>query len=62
MKIYLNWKSTHGTETLTELDTNEFPTHREFKAEKVRLQREYCTSGCYGCYWSQRACKDWGSN
>jgi hypothetical protein len=42
MKIYFNIKTVHGTETVDELNSEDFTTFQEFRDEKKRLLKEYC--------------------
>lgn len=53
---YLNLKTSHGTETVDELNPKDFSTYREFVKELKRLVKEYHISGM-DVYVSQRACK-----
>ena len=55
---YLNTKTSYGTETLDHLDSKDFPSYKEFRAEKKRLRSEYVLAGGHGeVYWSQRSVK-----
>jgi hypothetical protein len=55
---YFNLKTNHGTETVDELDRNDFKTYKEYRIELRRLKREYFIAGM-NVYISQRACEDW---
>ncbi len=58
MKRYLNTKLNGTTETIDQLDSADFASSKEFKAERVRLLNEYSRVGGFGnMYWSQRKCK-----
>lgn len=61
MKIYFNIKTVHGTETVDELNSEDFTTFQEFRDEKKRLLKEYrIASDCYSSiYTSQRSTNDW---
>jgi len=58
MKRYLNSKQWEGTETIDELDSNDFKSYRDFKRELNRLADEYAMCQ-QSCYISQKACKGW---
>ena len=58
MTKYLNMKSNYGTETVDQLDSADFSTYKEFKAELRRLISEYHLSGM-NVYVSSRATKEW---
>ncbi len=55
---YLNAKMYGTTETLDQLDSEDFSSFKEFKKEMTRLRGEYqmCMT-TDAIYWSQRACK-----
>ena len=55
---YLNPKTVYGTETVDELNPQDFPNYREFLRELHRLIQEYVLSGM-AVYVSQRPCKEW---
>jgi len=59
MKRYLNIKYSTGVETLDELNSEDFKTYADFKAEMRRLSSEYSMAGMGGCYWSKRSTKGW---
>ena len=59
MVVYLNWKGPQGRETVDELDRATFPDFKAFRAEKLRLIREYAMAGMSGVYSSSRPCKGW---
>lgn len=55
---YLNTKLNGTTETIDQLNTDDFNNFKEFRAEQRRLQNEYNLAGGHGApYWSQRECK-----
>jgi len=56
--IYFNVKSSHGVETVDELDPKKFSDYRTFRAEVSRLVGEYRMCGM-PVYTSQRATKEW---
>ena len=58
MKTYFNMKSYHGTETIDELDSSDFPSLKEYFAECDSLLAEYrmCMNGVYR---SKRCTNDW---
>ena len=56
--VYLNTITGYGVETVDELDRNDFPTFREFKAELKRLIFEYRLAGI-NVYRSQRSTNEW---
>jgi hypothetical protein len=55
---YLNLKTSYGVETVDQLDRAEFNSYKEFRAELLRLRREYHTAGME-VYASSRATKEW---
>jgi len=55
---YLNIKSQYGVETVDQLDSKDFKTYREFKAELNRLVSEYKLSGM-NVYVSSRCDNTW---
>ena len=55
---YFNLKTNQGTETVDELDRNDFKTYKEYRLELRRLKSQYFIAGM-NVYISQRACKDW---
>ena len=55
---YINMKSSYGTETVDELNPNDFPSRREFSVELRRLVNEYRIAGM-DVYTSTRCTKDW---
>ncbi len=59
MVRYLNLKTSSGVETVDQLDSKDFNTYQEFKAELRRLVGEYliCSSYYAGIYISQRGAK-----
>jgi hypothetical protein len=61
MTHYLNLKTPEGVETLDELNSNDFQTLKEYRAEKKRLINAYRTTSSYfaGVYWSQRSTNYW---
>lgn len=59
MITYINTKFNNKVETLDELESNDFSTYKEFKAECSRYIEEYRLGGCGYPYKSQRATKDW---
>lgn len=58
MKRYLNMRSSEGVETVDELDSKDFKSPREFRAELIRLKNEYALAGM-AVYVSQVPCRDW---
>ena len=58
MVKYINMISNYGTETIDELDSNNFEYRHEFRAELKRLLAEYRMSG-HNAWISSRACKEW---
>lgn len=58
MKVYLNLKTSHGIETVDELNFKDFKTTREFKNEVKRLINEYHLAGM-SVYRSSRCTNDW---
>lgn len=54
--IYLNLKTSQGTETVDSLDKKDFNSTKEYKQELKRLVNEYHISG-QNVYISQRSCK-----
>jgi len=61
MVVYLNMKTSYGTETVDQLDKKDFKgaySYKEFRAEKLRLINEYRLCGM-NVYSSQRACSNW---
>ena len=58
MKKYFNMHSTYGIETGDELDSEDFKTHKEFKAELKRLLDEYHFAWMR-VYISSRSTKEW---
>jgi len=56
MTRYINLKTNHGTETVDQLDRQDFSTYAEFKKELNRLLKEYRLSGM-AVYISQRQAK-----
>ena len=55
---YLNMKTNYGTETVDDLDSRDFQTPREFRAELRRLVNEYHLCGM-NVYISSRPDKTW---
>ena len=55
---YFNLKTSHGVETVDQININDFKTWQEYKLELRRLIQEYRMCGMY-VYISQRACKDY---
>jgi hypothetical protein len=55
---YFNLKTTHGVETVDQININDFKTWQEYKLELRRLIQEYRICGM-DVYISQRACKDY---
>jgi len=53
---YINLKTNQGTETVDQLDRQDFSTYAEFKKELNRLLKEYRLSGM-AVYISQRQAK-----
>ena len=57
MTRYINTFMHGQRETLDSLDSSEFKSYKEFRAELSRLRREYVMSGHGAPYISQKACK-----
>ena len=55
---YFNLKTNQGTETVDQLERNDFKTYKEYINEVVRLKKDYNIAGM-NVYTSQRSCKDW---
>ena len=56
--IYLNAKTSQGTETIDQIDRKDFETFREYKKEIRNLIENYRLIGL-NVYKSQRPCKNW---
>lgn len=55
---FLNTKLNGQVETLDQLDSQDFISNKEFRAEKKRLLGEYLLAGGHGVpYWSSRPTK-----
>ncbi len=54
---YLNTKMYGQTETIDQLNSEDFNSFKEFKQEMSRLRGEYAMCGHGSPYWSQRGCK-----
>lgn len=55
---YLNTKINGNTETVDQLDSNDYESFKEFKQAMKYLIGEYHLAGGHGdLYWSQRGCK-----
>lgn len=55
---YLNTKINGNTETVDQLDSNDYESFKEFKQAMKYLISEYRLAGGHGdLYWSQRGCK-----
>ena len=55
---YLNTKLNGTTETIDQLDSNDYESFKEFKQAMKYLIGEYELAGGHGdLYWSQRGCK-----
>lgn len=61
MITYFNLKTAEGTETIDQINTEDFGTFKEFRAERLRLKKEYLKASSYysGLYYSQRCTNDW---
>ena len=57
---YLNMKTNYGTETVDELDRNDFSSFKEFRNELIRLIKEYRLCGM-NVYSSQRCDNSWNN-
>ena len=56
---YLNTKFDNTTETLDQLDSDDFNSYQEFVKAKRFLANEYRLAGGFGAvYWSQLPCKN----
>jgi hypothetical protein len=53
MTRYINFKGSHGVETVDQLERSDFSTYKEFKIELNRLLTEYRLAGM-SVYISQR--------
>lgn len=58
MKKYINTKTEYGVETIDEIDSDDFKTMKDFRAELSRLCFEYSLAGTK-CYTSSRSTKEW---
>ena len=59
MKMYINFKSVYGVETIEEMNYNT----TEERKETRQLLHEYNLSDNYNHYYlSQRSCKEWREN
>lgn len=58
MVKYINMIGSYGTETIDEIDSDDFQYRHEFRSELKRLLAEYRMSG-HNAWISSRACKDW---
>lgn len=57
---YLNTKINGTIETVDQLDSNDYPSYKEFKKAMNYLIGEYNLAGGHGdLYWSQRCTKDY---
>lgn len=62
MKVFLNYKTSQGRETIDELEYNEttFDSFKQFRQEKNRLLSEYMLAfNSNSIYWSSRCCANW---
>ena len=57
--LYLNTKFNGVTETIDELNINDFSFYREYTTELKRLRNEYAIAGYGSPYWSSRSTKEW---
>ncbi len=55
---YFNIKTSLGVETVDEISSKDFPTHREYIKEINRLKNEYGLAGM-NVYTSSRCTKEW---
>ncbi len=55
---YLNAKTSHGLETIDQINREDFKTFKEYKQELKRLIIEYRSIGL-NVYPSSRACQNW---
>jgi hypothetical protein len=63
MKVYLNWKTSQGRETIDELNQKDFTDYKAFRKEKSRLLSEYTMAyNSNSIYWSSRCCANWKNN
>ena len=64
MITYFNIKTNQGTETIDEINSNDFKTFKDFINERKRLLNEYRSASNYyaGLYYSQRPTNDWKQN
>lgn len=62
--IYLNIKTSEGTETVGELNEKYFNSYKEYRTELKRLINEYKLASNYyaGIYTSQRCTNEWKTN
>ena len=55
---YFNLKTNQGTETVDQLERNDFKTYKEYKKELRSLKTNYLMAGM-NVYISQKCCKSW---
>ena len=56
--VYINMKSSYGTETVDEVNTTEFPNPKEFRKAVRNIIVDYRQGGM-PVYTSSRCTKDW---
>lgn len=60
MKRYFNIRTNYGVETIDQLFRSDFNSDKEYRAEIVRLKKEYRFAGM-NVYTSQRCDKTWNA-
>lgn len=58
-KIFINYRSKQGVETVDEFTREPNQSPKEFRKYVSRMLAEYNLAYGGGCYRSSRACKDW---
>lgn len=63
MTTYLNIRTSEGVETVDEISSNNYPSHKEFRKARMELIKEYRVAHSYysGIYTSKRCTRDWQS-
>lgn len=60
-KVYLNMKSSYGTETVDQICREDFKTGKEYRIELSSMISNYHLAGM-NVYTSCRCTKEWGKN
>lgn len=55
---YFNMRTSHGVETIDQIDREDFKTYKEYRDEVSRLRSEYAMAGM-NVYSSSRCTKEW---